>query len=353
MAEDPGNDVTVGTIGTSRVIAASVTTGRERLGTVDDFVANLSDFDRRARVCLADPGTDTGTPLYLDYITAQVMAWTKDELDLLSRVTGEIDTLLADRWPGLLPTEVHLVKTTGQEESRAAYTRHTATVVLPAGKITPALGPSPGGDPLFPRSNTTGLRDILLHELFHVISKNSPERRKALYRLVGYTQLDAVVPLPDVPWPAAGCAANLPDLRITNPDAPGLDVYITLPVPRSPQEAGGARELVERPLLPLLAADRPYGGGSFFDYLTWSFLELRRDGTGWAVDTTPDGRPVVHPMVPGSALWQAYLDRVGRNVRGELFHPDEICASNFVHAALLPSAALLTSMDHVLAGSRR
>ncbi|WP_030903549.1 hypothetical protein [Streptomyces sp. NRRL F-5126] len=350
MAEDPGNDVTVGTIGTSRVIAASVATGRERLGTVDDFVANLSDFDRRARVCLTDPGTDTGTPLYLDYVTAQVMAWTKDELDLLSRVTAGIGGLLADRWPELLPPSVHLVKTTGQEESRAAYTRHTETVVLPAGRITPALGPSPGGDPLFPRSNTTGLRDILLHELFHVISKNNPERRKALYRLIGYTQFDAAVQLPDVPWPAAGCAATLPDLRITNPDAPGLDVYITLPVPPAP---GSAQTPVERPLLPLLAADAPYRGGSFFGYLQWWFLALRREDDGWVADIGPDGRPMTYPMTPGSTLWQSYLDRVGRNVRGELFHPDEICASNFVHAALLPSAALLTSMDHVLAGSGR
>ncbi|MGA4849520.1 hypothetical protein ACOBQB_25880 [Streptomyces sp. G5(2025)] len=346
MAEPPA-DLTLGTIGSTRVIAASPATGRERLGSVDDFVATLSDFDRRARVCLTDPGTTVDTALYLDYVTAQVMPWTREETDVLAKVTADVDALLTGRWPDLLPPVVHLVKTTGQEESRAAYTRHTDTVVLPAAKITPALGPAPGGDPLFPRSTTTGLRDILLHELFHVISKNTPRLRGALYGLIGYTRLDAAVPLPDVPWPSPASPTTLPDLKVTNPDSPNLDVSITLPVPPGPETGAGA-EPTERPLLPVLTANGPYRGGSFFSYITWSFFALKQDRTGWTVDEGPDGRPLSYVMTPGSDLWERYLERVGRNAQGELFHPDEVIAQNFVPAALLPSLSLLSQVDRVL-----
>jgi hypothetical protein len=100
--------------------------------------------------------------------------------------------------------------------------------------------------------------------------------------------------------------------------------------------------------LPVLTANGPYQGGSFFSYITWSFLALKQDGSGWAVDEGPDGRPLSYAMTPGGDLWEAYLDRVGRNARGELFHPDEVIAQNFVPAALLPSLGLLSQVDRVL-----
>ncbi|WP_328334559.1 MULTISPECIES: hypothetical protein [unclassified Streptomyces] len=347
MAEEL-DDVTLGTIGTTEVIAAARATGRQLLGRTDDFVANLSDFDRRARVCLAGPETPVGTPLYLDYVTSQVMAWNEQETGVLAELTRDLDKRLTGRWPDLLPPVVYLVKTTGQEEGRAAYTRHTDTVVLPAAKIVPALGPAPGADPLFPHSSTTGLRDVLLHELFHIISKNKPRLRRALYDLIGYTQLDSAIPLPDVAWPSATSRTTLPSLRITNPDTPNLDVYITLRVPPAP---GTGDEPVERPLMPLLTANGPYEGGSFFPYITWYFMALRQEGTNWAADTGPDGRPLTYVMTPGSDLWEEYLDQVGRNAEGELFHPDEVIAQNFVHATLLPSMRLLSRMDRILANT--
>src|SRR5207248_4742496 len=64
----------------------------------DLFVANLSDFDRRARVCLTDATTTVDTHLYLDYVTAQVMAWTPEEIRVLAHIIEDIDARLSSRW---------------------------------------------------------------------------------------------------------------------------------------------------------------------------------------------------------------------------------------------------------------
>jgi hypothetical protein len=44
-----------------------------------------------------------------------------------------------------------------------------------------------------------------------------------------------------------------------------------------------------------------------------------------------------------------YLKMIGRNMTGELFHPDEILAQNFVLVVNQPSLGLLTEMRSILA----
>lgn len=340
LIDTGAGDVEVGKLAQTVVVAAGVESGRSKIGTADAFADNQSQFDRQARVCLRESVLEVEKPVYLDYCASQVMAWSDPEIAALRKILAWVAGRFGD-WHFTLPSTVHLVKTTGQEEGRAAYTRHHDTIVIPANKLESLQMPSPDSDPLFPQSSTDPLRALLIHEFFHLISKNNPLLREHLYHLVGYEQLPNAVAMPDVPWPAPDSATRLPAMTITNPDTPVLDVAITLDVP----ENGGTRP---RHLLPVLLSDAPYTGGVFFAYLGWYFMAVEEKSGTWAPVLDDAGRPLTYVMNSQSPLWPQYLDKIGRNLTNELFHPDEIIAQNFVFTALLPTSGQITDIDRLL-----
>ena len=203
MSQDdrpPGSiDVEVGQLpGGVAVVAAGVTNAAALLTSLDTFVEQQSRFDRQARLNLSSDVVEVTLDMYLDYVGSQIVAWTPAELGLLK---GEVLPAVARRLHGFeveLPEVIHLVKTTGQEEGRAAYTRHMNVIVLPQNMIVSMFAGS-SGDPLHEGGATTYLTNIVLHELFHIISKNNPAIRSSLYEVVGYRETGDPVELPRVP----------------------------------------------------------------------------------------------------------------------------------------------------------
>jgi hypothetical protein len=226
---------------------------------------------------------------------------------------------------------IYLVKTTGREEAASAYTRHIDTIVLPANMVASLRTPPPGGDDLHPARTTSFLAGVLTHELFHILSKNNPAARSRLYAELGFRELAAPLNLPDDPAP---CGLSYAQLKLTNPDAPCLNVAIDL-VPPDGEAAV--------PMVPVLLSQGPYEGGDFFATLDWVFLELDDAGTGWRRDAR--GRLRLHPSKP---LMKQYLAQVGRNLTEEIFHPDEILAQSFVIAAQEPSLPLLERLSSTI-----
>ena len=143
---------------------------------------------------------------YLKFVGQNVVDWPDAQ-------RKSIQTALAAIQPGLealkppLPKTVYLIKTTGKEEGGSAYTRGPA-VVLPEAMI--------GGSP-------KSLQRLIAHELFHVLSRASPELREKLYKAIGFEKCDEV----ELP-------ASLKDRRITNPDAPRNDHCIRVQVDGKP-----------------------------------------------------------------------------------------------------------------------
>ena len=120
-----------------------------------------------------------------------------------------------------------------------------------------------------------------------------------------------------------------------------LDVYIELEVAAHP----GGGSMVRKPLLPVLLGSRPYGGGSFFEYLEWWFMAIEPVDGRWMPELDEDQRPMLYA---GDDLLGQYESVIGHNLDDELFHPDEILAQNWVFVANEPSLGLLVDMDKIL-----
>lgn len=264
--------------------------GIDILTAEDEFAQSLTRFDLQVRL-----GTSEQTSKYAwrKTVAEQVLDWTDDDQKNVLAAMNELPAKLKSfRLP--LPQETLLILTTGKEEAGAAYTRANA-IVLPktVARRTPAQ-----------------LESLLLHELFHVLSRQSREARRELYRIIGFELTDPI----NLP-PQLGAR------KMTNPDAPGIDCVIEL-------NANG-QQLTAAPIIYATPAEfDPKHGTSLFNYLTVRLLVLeQREGR---LQVAMKGE---QPVVLDPRKVDSFFEQVGRNT-DYIMHPDEILADNFVHLVL-------------------
>jgi hypothetical protein len=282
---------------------ATIAQGRELLTTRDDFVTRMSPFDRAARM---KTDQDVTEDAYLRFVAANVREWAPDEKAAVEGVWAELKTKLDEmRLP--FPKTILFVKTTGAEEGDAEYTRGVG-IALPESALA--------------SEKRSGLRAIVAHELFHVLSRNAPELRDRLYAVIGFQ------PCMEIVFPEALAAR-----KITNPDAPKNDHCI--------QVRNGAETVWAVPIL-YAKTDRydMAKGGLFFEYLKFSFLVV--EGLSGKYDAA-------HPVLLDVNQLQGFYEQVGRNTE-YIIHPEEILADNF---RLLLLGQSDVQSPQVLAGLRK
>ena len=251
----------------------------------DAFAKELSKFDLQCRLQTAE---DVTLDDYFQRVSGEVLTWDKAEIERVTAAIARVREGLAKfRLP--LPKTVLLIRTTGKEEADAAYTRANA-IVLP----TKLLNSPPHQ-----------LDALLLHELFHVLSRHDKDVRRELYKIVGFELCEPIAPPP-----------SLVDRKLTNPDAPAIDCYIELVV--------DGKKLTAAPILYASVKQfDPKQGGTLFRYLTFRLLVIEQKDGKW--------QSVFHgeqPTVIDPRKLPAFFEKIGKNT-GYIIHPDEILADNF------------------------
>lgn len=277
-------------VGETVVRFATVDDGAAALTVQDDFVAGLSRFDLQSRL-----KTDKEVTVddWRKFAAAEVRDWEPKHrtivADSIKRLQKGLENLNLP-----LPKTILLIHTTGKEEDGVAYTRPDAIVLSDR-----VLDYQPDQ---FDR--------LLLHALFHVLSRSNPMLRSELYNVVGFQTC-----------PPIALPASLADRKITNPDAPLVNCYLELP--------DGDKTYFGAPVL--YASAKEYdakAGGSLFKYLTFRLLVIEKRDGKW--------QPVMRgeqPVVIDPKSVPAFYEKIGRNTN-YIIHPDEILADNFVHLVM-------------------
>ncbi len=274
-------------MGDTTLVFATVAEGRKALEQRDDFVERLSPFDRALRL---KTDREVSESKFLLFVGRQVLAWTGREKEQMGAALDSVRSAL-EKLALPLPERIYLVKTTGKEESEAAYTRGQA-IVLPVTKLM---------------AEPWEIQRIICHELFHILSRANPELKDRLYRGIGFRKC------PGFRFPAA-----LRSRRITNPDAPRHEHCIRIGVDGEPTWA-----------VPILFSNREKyemeSGKGLFDYLQFKFLLVDRDSDPLVVHPKYDG---TNPALVGMDGISSFFEQVGRNTK-YIIHPEEILADNF------------------------
>jgi hypothetical protein len=264
---------------------ATVAEAKTHLAKRDVYIKNLSPFERAAKIKKAGP---VSTEQYLAFIQNQALEWGDADKKKLLRVIAVAKPKLA-KFANHLPERIRLIKTTGNDEGAAPYTRGVS-IILPERTI---------------RQSVKSLERLFYHELFHIVSRSNPKLRDELYKIIGYEKCGPVS-LPDDMMPR----------RISNPDAPVIEHCIRV-----------SKDGESRWCAPVLFSRTPKydpkTGGSFFRYLQFRLMVIDRK-TSKAI--LKDGKAI---------LWnpdavEGFFEQIGRNT-DYVIHPEETLANNFIH----------------------
>ena len=270
----------------TQIVFASGIDAEEYLRTEDAFLLNLSPFDRSARLKTSREIDNVG---YLDFISGQVRDWTAAEKEKINQTMITISLALLE-FNLVFPQEIVFIKTTGIEEGNAAYCRGNNVIVLPQDYVNLPV------DRLY---------NLILHELFHIYSRNNTEIQERLYGLLSYQKCKELqLPNDIFRW------------KITNPDAAVNNYFFSANI-------NGA----DYNLMPILLTSSNYEeekGGDFFDYMELYFIAVTEDENAMV----PLKRNDVYVLFTKDHV-PDYIEFVSRNT-DYIIHPEEILASNFV-----------------------
>ena len=264
---------------------ADLLRAQNTLGHKDRWARQLSDFDMGARQKTAEPTT---LKEFLDFAAGAGRSWTALETANWQAVVGK----LSDAMKGLnlhVPN-IDLIKTSGDEEFGAAYTRRHA-IMFPESMAS------------LPTTDSRRAYFLLAHEVFHVLSRTDPLLRDDLYALLGFKTVDGFE------YPA-----ELEDRRLSNPDA--FEYLHTLTV-QSGSESVDVIPVIQS-LLPL---NEVIQLPNFFDALDIVLLSVDAD-TGEALR---DGNGDLIKYNFGNTNWVPLMLRNSSYI----IHPEEILADNF------------------------
>ncbi len=284
------------------LLLLDVDSAAEQIATRDDFMRGLTLLDRQVRMKVV---SNVDEAAFVTHARAQVRAFKPKQIAKLTKVAAEVGALLQAqdlaRW---LPREIKLVQTTGVEEGfppafDLSYTR--AGVIYINSRALQLLS-----------------RQLLIHELFHILTTNHPAQREALFAAIGFSKIEA----PQFPKELAGLSLTLPE------------------VPQGARHAIRVRYKGESVLaVPLCVLMEPYAGAEMYEVAA----------SRWAI---LDKHGIVRSLAEVGELEQLF-EQVGKNTTA-LSGPDEILAENFVMLVLgtdkAASPEVLTRMRAILTG---
>lgn len=253
---------------------------RTLLSQEDATTRQWSRFDYEARL-----GRKGGTRQELiRFIADQARDWSKEDKQRMQEAADTLNShIKALNLSLTLPEEIRILKTTMAEEGGAGgYTRMDYIVV----------------EEQIARMKPQQASYLLAHELFHVLTRNNPDFREKMYKLIGFSIAPEEFEVP----------ADLRDVVITNPDVNRFDSYARFRIKGE-----------ERPCTMLIYANKPYEGGSFFNYLTIGLMPLKNGKA-----EQKDGKTVVYGIKDA----ENFFEQVGRNT-DYIINPEEILAENF------------------------
>ena len=251
-----------------------------------DYYEGLNQSDLSFRLQKADATLEEME----SFAAAQALEFSDDEKALLDGVLSEVEQICAERGYALPAVDdIVFAKTTAREECGTAGYTHGTQIYLGEEFMDYALSGEEGSEDLF--------REVVVHELFHCLTRSHPDFRRKMYGLLGFTVEAEDYVLPE----------SVADRIISNPDVEHHDAHAAFEID------GVMRECVV-----VFTTVRP------FERPGDSFFELRQTGL-----VPIDDLSVLYTDEDAANFWEVF----GENT-DYVIDPEETLADDFCFAVL-------------------
>jgi len=230
---------------------------------------------------------------YKAFLRSEVMNWSDTDKILMNEIFDSISTQVLRVNPKLMPEDIRLVKIRTNHYGPDVYYTRGHNIMIPENALTR-------------QGAREMLEPVMVHEVFHLISRYDKNLREKIYALIGFFPHNVDLNIP----------STIKDRWLTNPDGVSTEYYIQL-----------KDDVKSAKAVPLILSNKEKftsANPTFFSYLQFDLFELdEENGTlkhGDNLSTTlTDG------MMPG------FFEQIKDNTQ-YIIHPDEIAADNFIYA---------------------
>lgn len=270
------------------------------LNDAEGFFDKLSVVDMSIQLKRTDPPTSR-KQLLLDYrhlLRTEVMTFSEKEKETIRQTAQLAYNEIVKLNPQLWPKKIQYIKTRTNHYGPDVYYTRRNSIVVPANVFDENRTPEQ-------------LKFVMLHEIFHLLSRNRPSFRDETFKLIDFSRINCDINIPSI----------LAQRLLTNPDAVTMDYAITLDGPDG-----------KKSVLPMIISTKPSytpSVPSLFSYLKFDLYEL--DPSSCTLLCDSKGLPTLGPEYQ-----QDYFNHIKDNTQ-YIIHPEEIMADNF--------AILLTAND--------
>lgn len=162
----------------------------------EDYYDNLTQDDLNYRMQHKDATLEE----LKEFASTQTLDFTEEEKQAIDEAMGQIWETCSGRGYHLPPEEgIVFAKTTMNEECGAGAYTHGTQIYLGSRFLEIAMEKS---------QKDHYLEEVVAHELFHCLTRNAPEFRSAMYKVIGFTVVDEEYQFPD----------EIRNVIISNPD---------------------------------------------------------------------------------------------------------------------------------------
>lgn len=269
---------------------ASLSEGQQLIVANTDYYNSLTQMDMDWRMGKTGAKKDELT----DFARSCVQEFTDKEKEIIDHSIAFIENKL-HKMGAVLPfpkDDIVFVKTSMKEECDAGGYTHKTEIYLGASVLA------------LPEKDSIFIHQLIAHELFHCLTRNSPEFRRGMYKLIGFTVMEK-----DLVFSPA-----IQDKILTNPDVEHIDNYAEFTINGEKRKC----ELVVLYTKTWEEAAAEFGKEkAIFFYFNQCVL------------VPIDQLDIFYPIADVPDFW----DVVGRNTP-YVFAPEECLADNFAFAVI-------------------
>ena len=266
----------------------------------DGFFDFLSVADMSIQMKKSDMPDNGGDAkvLYQEMLRSEMSDFNTDEKAFMKEVFTSAKSAMDKLNSKLYPEMIELIKTKTNHYGQDVYYTRDRAIILP--------------ENIFDEKALDVQVPVMLHEIFHLLSRYNDYFRNKMYALIGFEEFKEALVLPP----------SISNKLLTNPDGVRRDYAINLKNTKG--------EIVRA--LPLIMSTKERYDPSvpiFFGYLNFDLFPL--------INLTPDQVTLGLNQKGGSALSIEHNGDFFAQIKDNtqyIIHPDEIMADNFMMAVL-------------------
>lgn len=262
---------------------------------VDGFFENISIVDMAIQLKTEKTFSSRSSALeeYKSYLSTEVLDWTDPEKILMHEIFDSIKAQVDRVNPKLMPEDIRLVKVKTTHYGPDVYYTRGHNIMIPENALSR-------------QGARQMLEPVMIHEVFHLISRYDQSIREKIYALIGFFPHNQTLNIPK----------SITDRWLTNPDGISTEYYIQLTDEQKTAKA-----------IPLILSNKEKftaQNPSFFSYLQFDLFELDEEN-----NTLKHGENLGTTLTDG--MMPGFFEQIKDNTQ-YIIHPDEIAADNFIYA---------------------